>query len=278
MMLDLGAFSAELTREDNGIWRARTAAVSFPPEGYDRSFAVEDNSFWFRHRNACICEVVGRHAPAGPIFDVGGGNGAVAAALEKAGFATVLVEPGLPGAVNARRRGLPAVVCATVEGAGFRPHSLTAAGLFDVLEHIEDDAGFLKTLHGLLIPGGRLYLTVPAYQALWSIDDVHAGHFRRYTLAGLKSVLDGAGFDVDYRSYMFWFLPAAVFAFRTVPTWLGKRAMPELETTRQEHAPPPGWKGRLLDWLLGLEQRRIARGLAVPLGGSCLLSAHARRP
>ena len=59
-------------------------------------------------------------------------------------------------------RGLTSVICSTLQDAGFKPGTVPAAGLFDVLEHIEDDVGFLKTLNEILVPKGRVFLTVIA--------------------------------------------------------------------------------------------------------------------
>ena len=42
----------------NGIWFSKSEAlVSFPEEGYDSCYKIEEDSFWFRHRNNCIIEV-----------------------------------------------------------------------------------------------------------------------------------------------------------------------------------------------------------------------------
>ena len=68
----------------------------------------------------------------------------------------------------------------------------------EVLEHIEDDAAALRQWIGWIKPGGRLLLSVPAHQKRWSNDDVWAGHYRRYERKGLKSLLEQAGFSVDY--------------------------------------------------------------------------------
>jgi hypothetical protein len=44
---------------DDGIWRAgEQEPISYPQEGNDRCFEIEDKSFWFQHRNACIVELV----------------------------------------------------------------------------------------------------------------------------------------------------------------------------------------------------------------------------
>jgi SAM-dependent methyltransferase len=277
-MIDLTAFGAALAPGEEGCWFARddVSSVSYPAEGNDLCFSLEDDSFWFQHRSECIVRLVRAYPPGGAVFDVGGGNGAVAAALERAGIPVVLVEPGRRGALNARQRGCPNVVCATLEQAGFAPASLPAVGLFDVLEHIEEDRAFLEYVFSRLVRGGRLYLTVPAHAALWSAEDEYAGHFRRYTLATLRRTLKAAGFTTDFRSYLFWFLPLPIFLLRTVPTWFGRRPPGGAPQTRREHGRGGGWKGALLDRCLSLERRALAQGRPVSFGSSCLVAA--RRP
>lgn len=83
-----------------------------------------------------------------------------------------MVEPGIDGAVAARARGVDPVICARLEDVGLAAGSVAAAGMFDVLEHIEDEAGALQQVHALLRPGGLLFLTVPAYALLHSVDDI----------------------------------------------------------------------------------------------------------
>ncbi|MBZ5581604.1 MAG: class I SAM-dependent methyltransferase [Acidobacteriia bacterium] len=162
-------------------------------------------------------ETIRRFPPSGAVFDIGGGNGYVALAIQESGFDVVVVEPGPDGARNARRRGIRSVICATVENAGFLDRSMAAAGLFDVLEHIEDDLGFLKSLARRLLAGGRLYLTVPAFSALWSQEDNDAGHYRRYTLRQLRNVLERAGLEAEYLTYFFACLPAPILLSRGAP-------------------------------------------------------------
>lgn len=59
----------------NGIWVSKSEAmVSYPEEGYDSCYKIEDVSFWFRHRNNCIIEVAKNILNTDDfIFDVGGG-------------------------------------------------------------------------------------------------------------------------------------------------------------------------------------------------------------
>jgi SAM-dependent methyltransferase len=71
-----------------------------------------------------------------------------------------------------------------------------AALLVNVLEHVEDDDGALRELFGLLKPGGRLILWVPAFAFLYSDFDRKIGHYRRYRQAELRAKLERAGFAV----------------------------------------------------------------------------------
>ena len=56
--------------EDGIFYAAGAEAISYPEEGNKACFEVEDQSFWFRHRNGCIRELVRNFPPRGrgPIF------------------------------------------------------------------------------------------------------------------------------------------------------------------------------------------------------------------
>lgn len=69
--------------------------------------------------------------------------------------------------------------------------------LSEVLEHLDDDIGTLRTIANILPTGGRLLLTVPGDPKQWSVDDELSGHKRRYTRAELRSKLRQAGFRIE---------------------------------------------------------------------------------
>lgn len=266
--------AANLELGEHGIWFAKTKSnISYPPEGNEVCFELEDQSFWFGHRNRCITSVVRSFPPAGTFFDLGGGNGFVSLGLEKAGYPCVVVEPGSVGALNARRRGLPNVICATLEDVNFPRHSLPAAGLFDVLEHIADDVGFLQLLHQRLGVGGRTYLTVPAYPWLWSAEDVSAGHFRRYTLSSLAAVLIHSGFEVEFASYIFSALPLPILVSRTLPSLFGRRTAGNTSEAISEHRSGLKTLLRIAAGVFNWELQRLEQKKAIPAGASCLVVA-----
>lgn len=78
---------------------------------------------------------------------------------------------------------------------------------FEVLEHIEDDAGSLARWNSLLADKGLLLLSVPAHMSNWDAADVFAGHVRRYEKEELRSKLGAAGFGiVRFYSYGYPFI------------------------------------------------------------------------
>lgn len=77
--------------------------------------------------------------------------------------------------------------------------------LLDVIEHIEDEILFLKTLNqsGLIDSNTKIIITVPAFQKLFSNHDVYLKHFRRYNIALLNNHLQQAGFESKKTGYFF---------------------------------------------------------------------------
>ncbi len=270
---DPSLLGSHLQRGDDGIWYARERVpISYLEEGNEVCFELEEKSFWFKHRGSCLAAVVRRFSPAGPLYDIGGGNGFVSRTLMDAGFDTVLVEPGETGARNAARRGITNVVCATLATAKFPDDAFPAAGMFDVLEHIEDDADFLAQTHRCLAPGGRLFITVPAFSWLWSDDDVAAGHFRRYTISQLRRRVAAAGFQTLYATYLFSPLPLPLFALRSVRSLFGQRRLPRASYGKLHQSRASS----ITDRIWAAELRSVENGSVIPFGSSVLLVAEKR--
>jgi SAM-dependent methyltransferase len=262
-----------LQRDETGLWRVNSQAeVSYPEGGLASYLKVEDRSFWCNHRNECIIAAMRHLPPSGPIVDLGGGTGYVASGLQHAGFQSIVVEADPYGALAAHERGVECVICGSFQNVEFASASLPAAGLFDVLEHIADDLEALLHIHCLLVPGGRLYVTVPAYNLLFSGEDRMLGHFRRYNAVSLKRVLVNAGFTVEYTSYLFMPFPLPIFFARTVPSWFGGLRYQTPEASARVHD-VGGLIKRILDQYLPWEARVIARGGRLSVGSSCLAVA-----
>jgi hypothetical protein len=145
--------------------------------------------------------------------------------------------------------------------------------MFDVIEHIADSTDFLRMLRQLMPPKARLYVSVPALRILWSAEDDRAGHYRRYTIASVSRELTKIGFDVEFATYFFSFLPIPIFLARSLPSLLGIRNT-SAEVTEREHKERSGLIGRIMRQTFSWERSRIAAKRPLPIvGSSCLAVA-----
>lgn len=72
----------------------------------------------------------------------------------------------------------------------------------NVMEHVERDADFLRAARRTLTSDGSLLLLVPAVPAIYGSLDRAFDHFRRYTKAGLRTLLVDSGFEIQKLHYL----------------------------------------------------------------------------
>ena len=194
--------------------------ISFPEETYlDEDLSRED--FWSRFRvETLVAELERKQIDV--IWELGGGDGRVSIPLISNGLGVISVEPLYSGCVKVAKYGIP-VFCGTIQDLKLPKGILPAIGFFDVLEHIENDAEFLNEVHRCLATNGRIFLTVPAHQWLYSNHDVALGHFRRYSKAALEERLLSAGFVVEKIGFLFSLLVIPALFLRRIPFVFGKK-------------------------------------------------------
>lgn len=273
-IIDISVYTDDLI-QDKGIYFAKhTSEISYPESGNDDCFQLEDSSFWFDHRNKCITDVVVKYSSNKVFFDIGGGNGYVTKGLQEKGVEVVLVEPGVQGCFNAKKRGVNNIVCSTLENANFHKESIDSIGVFDVVEHIKNDDEFLRSMYSYLKEGGYLFLTVPTFNFLWSKDDEYAGHFRRYKISQMNKKLKDLGFTVEYSSYFFSILIVPIFIFRTIPSLFKKKNTEKsVDEYKKEHNSKKGFIEKVVQFFLKKELEKIKRGKKNRFGSSCLIVA-----
>lgn len=121
--------------------------------------------------------------------------------------------------------------------------------LLDVIEHVEDDGGFVADLvERSLVPAGWVLVGVPAHQRLFSAHDRALRHHRRYSPSQLRSVLEGAGLRVAAAGSVFHAL-AAVRALQVArERATGKAVSGEGVGGWRGSARPTALLTALLDW------------------------------
>jgi SAM-dependent methyltransferase len=140
-----------------------------------------------------------RHLHGAGFVELGPGRGDIAAWLVSRGGRGSLVDtsPASVGYLRSRFRDDPSVVvCEDVAALpGDAAGGFELALAFEVLEHVPDDLGLLRTMRGLLAPGGMLVISVPAFRRRWGELDECVGHLRRYEREDLKRIVCAAGFE-----------------------------------------------------------------------------------
>ncbi len=153
-------------------------------------------------RWAVVGPLVASLGPA-TVLELGCGQGAAGARLARLAAYTG-VEPDEQSCAVARARIEPAGGT-VVQG----DHTALPADArfdlvcaFEVLEHLEDDAGVLREWLTFAAPGAHLVVSVPAWPDRFGPSDDLVGHYRRYTPASLTALLEGAGCaEVSTRLY-----------------------------------------------------------------------------
>lgn len=179
---------------------------------------LEATNWWFVSRRRILDSIIStlRLRTDSNIIEIGSGTGGNLEMLAKYGSVTAVEMDSLPLALSHNKN-----ISGVQILQGFLPNNLGINSdrkfdlvcILDVLEHIEKDHASLIAIKKLLSPNGRLLVTVPAYQWLWSSHDEYNHHKRRYTKRGLKHDLQNAGLTVLKSSYFNFFLfPIAVFA------------------------------------------------------------------
>ena len=211
------------------------------------------------------------------VLEVGCGTGNALRVLRQACPEGMVVgmELWFDGLRHAKRRSAGFLVQGDVRNCPFgKPFDLIA--ILDVLEHIQEDQETLVALWKLLVPGGRLLLTVPAHQSLWSYFDEASHHCRRYSAAEIRRKLTNAGFEVEFQSQFMACIFPIVWIFRKISGLRQRRdASNAMMLAREEFRLLPVANG-ILTALLNLEARWLASGHRLPMGTSLVVIA--RRP
>jgi len=173
--------------------------------GLDGHAECENDHFWFVARKEFLLNRFRKHIdPESRGIDIGAGTGNVTGYLISNGYKNICVgDMHRKGLDYARRYGSKELYQFDILKATFEDE-FDFVCLFDLLEHIHDEDAVLQNVARMLRKGnGKVVLTVPAHQWLWSLYDRAATHKRRYSKKELRKKLMQNGFDVLEMKYFF---------------------------------------------------------------------------
>lgn len=262
------------TRQIDGFesWAPELASansgVFFDLEKFQYLANLENDNFWFQARNELIIWAIRKYFKSPLHFcEIGCGTGFVLNAIEKNNpethiIGTELFVEGLKFA--AQRCTRAQLVQLDARRIPYRAQ-FDVVGIFDVLEHIEDDEIVLAQIGKSLVNGGGLLITVPQHRWLWSAVDTAACHVRRYAAAELENKVEAAGFEI---------LRSTSFVSLLLPAMIAARfsANKSKETTDSE-LKINSILNLLFRKIMHFEFNLIRSGMNFPFGGSRLIIA-----
>jgi len=175
---------------------------SFDPDIFTRLKKAEKDHFWFRIRRKWIFDTIRRYIPPpAKVMEIGCGTGNVIAFLAEKDYEVRGCDP----FDEAQQHAWPGVeiIKGDAVNVPVETSSIDVVGLFDVLEHLDDEKEALKEAHRIVKDSGIVVVTVPAREELWSKADELSFHRRRYTRRTLEQALRASRLQPVSTSYMF---------------------------------------------------------------------------
>lgn len=234
---------------------------------YDRMAEHDSTHWWYRARRDILSDYLTREAALpkqARILEIGCGTGHNLPML--AGFGNVDAIEIDPAArdVASLRLGKPVGEAPLPALSGVPAGAYDLIAVLDVVEHIEDDVAALRAMRERLAPGGKILITVPAHQWMWSAHDVVNHHHRRYSKASLRTAIETAGLRPRKLGY---------FNSLLFPLAAGARLAGRI-TGRDDSddTPPPAPVNALFETIFRAERHLVGR-LPMPPGVSILTLA-----
>jgi SAM-dependent methyltransferase len=227
---------------------------------------VDERHWWYRGRRTIVRAELDRLpiSSGARVLDAGCGSGRMLEELADYG-APAGIELDPDAAAFAASRGKGEVKVGRLEELPWEDGTFELIICLDVIEHTPDDRATLTELRRVAKPGGWLLVTVPAYQALWSLHDVANHHYRRYSRRTLRLAALEAGWRVRRMTSFNGILlpPAALVRFAQRGRRPDNGYTPELRLG-------PEWLNGLLEQPLRAEARWLSRGRTLPAGLSLM--------
>lgn len=237
---------------------------------YQIMYDLEKSYWWFKGKQYLVKSFLRKFRDVlhndDKVLDIGCGTGMVLETLNRQanGYGLDYSSHSL---FFLKKRGLRNIICSDLtDPIPFKNDSFNAVVCLDLLEHIDDDLSLIKEIKRIVMPGGHILITVPAYKTLWSPHDEALHHRRRYGIAELLNKVKGAGYKTLKASYFNSCLLLPILVLRKVNSLLGDRREPKTDFNIKI----PECINRLLEYLLTAEIF-LMRFINYPFGVSILL-------
>jgi SAM-dependent methyltransferase len=171
---------------------------------YEAMADLDQRHWWYRARREVLAQLIRRRVrppPRARLLEIGCGTGHNLAMLSEFGTVDALEVDAPARALAEKRLGRKVFDAPLPELSGVPEQTYDLVAALDVVEHIEDDVATIEGIARRLRRGGRLLVTVPAHQWMWSAHDVVNHHKRRYSKRALKALIAGSPLRLEAIGY-----------------------------------------------------------------------------
>ncbi|CAG0982284.1 demethylmenaquinone methyltransferase / 2-methoxy-6-polyprenyl-1,4-benzoquinol methylase [Anaerolineae bacterium] len=210
----------------------------------------------------------------GDVLDIGCGAGNMIHHLARYGRVKGVEVDARPVAM-AQARGYDVRQGDATRGIPFPDASFDLVTALDVIEHVDKDEAILREAARVLRPRGVLAISTPAFQWLWSYNDVLNGHKHRYTPRELRERVKRAGLRVKRLTFGFFFVFPMSAPLILLRNALGKKQQLEShhfdeDAYQVEMEPTAPWLNTILRGVGRAEAALVAR-VNLPIGTSLMI-------
>lgn len=210
---------------------------------------VERKHWWWKGRRELVRSVMKQvKGKQVCVLDVGCGTGETMSFVKKLNPKAKVwgIDPSPVGVAFAKGRGHKQVIIAKAEKLPFEKNKFDTVLILDVLEHISNRVGVLKEIKRVLKPGGKVLITGPGLQFIWSKHDTEQGHLIRFTRHQLRKLAKDAGLQVEKIGYFNFLLSLPIILIRLGSNLPGFGFMANYDRGVNYNVADVGWANDLL--------------------------------
>lgn len=236
-------------------------------DSYNEMYSLEENNWWYKSRRELVLKLLEKNTKQkNKIIDFGCGTGKILETLHEKGYFCYGTDDSETAINFCKKRGVNATLLNSRADKKSMASDFDTALLLDVLEHVKNEKEVLNQIKKRVKKNGLFIVTVPAFNWLFSTEDIVYQHYRRYTKKETVMLLKSNGFLIEHAFYWGGFLFPLTATVKILLKLKKKPKESQLELL-------PEFFNSLALAVMRIENWFHARNIHLPFGTSVLVIA-----
>ena len=247
--------------------------TDYPDCGFELTDQVVESNFWTRSRNRIFKYLVLSNRAGKQVtkfLEIGCGTGDFIRTLAGESSLEITGSEVYVNGLSYAKNSSPNVEFVQIDiTQDCLDNKFDIIAAFDVIEHVDADVSAIGNMYNMLSDHGKLIVSVPQYQFMWSRIDEIVRHKRRYSRRELIDKIQQSGFKVKF---------ITSFVCLLFPFMLLSRALEKIrkdDTTDDEFLKKamnlPKFVNAIFDYVMVVEEKLIKSGISLPYGGTLII-------